>query len=181
MPNINTLTPGGTRIQARAIGIGNWQPVLATPGTTGGGANTATAIAARYTSLWVPGDCLVQGVRFLQGLTAATTKATGVLYDEGGSVLAYSALAGTTMANASTFLALPFTVPYNLQGPGVFMVAICFDGTGSTYGTVPANCHTGILGGSSVQTFPTTAASINALTISATPFTDAQCPIVQLY
>lgn len=180
MPS-QSISPGGTKISTRAVGIGNWQPVLPTPGTTGAGANTATAIAARYTSLWVPGDCLVTGVRFLQGLTAATTKANAVLYDEGGSVLAYSALAGTTMATASTFIALPFTAPYNLQGPGLFYVAILFDGTGSTYATVPANCHTGILGGSSVQLFPATAGAINALTISATAFTDAQVPVVQLY
>ena len=181
MPNPNNLSPGGTKISTRAIGIGNWQPVLSTPGTTGGGANTATAIAARYTSLWVPGDCLVQGIRFLQGLTAAVTKATAVLYDEGGTALAYSALAGTVMSGASTYLALPFTVPYLLNGPGVFFAAILFDGVGSTYGTVPVNTHQGILGGSSVQLFPATAAAINVLTVSATPFTDAQAPVVHLY
>lgn len=180
MPS-QSIQPGGTKISTRPIGIGSWQNVLATPGTTGGGANTATAIAARYASLWVPGDCLVTGIRFLQGLTAATTKATAVLYDEGGSVLAYSALAGTVMSGASTLLALPFTVPYFLNGPGVFFGAILFDGTGSTYGTIPTNCHMGTLGGSSVQLFPATAAAINVLTISATPFTDAQAPILHLY
>lgn len=176
MPSAN-ITPGGTKIAAVPYGIGTWQNVLATPGTTGGGANTATAIAARYASIWAPGDFQVTGVRFLQGLTAATTKAIGALYDAGGNILAYSAIAGVTMTGASTFLPLPFTAPYQLQGPGLFFIGIIFDGTGSTYGTIPANCHMNTLGGSSVQLFTTP----TNLTISATPFTDAQAPIAQLF
>lgn len=177
MPNPSTISPGGTKIAALPFGIMTWQNVLATPGTTGGGANTATAIAARYASIQVPGDMLVTGVRFLQGLTAATTKAIGVLYDSGGNILAYSAIAGVTMATASTYLTLPFTTPYNLQGPGLFFIGIIFDGTGSTYGTIPVNCNGGTLGGSSVQLFTTP----TNLTISATAFTDAQAPIAHLY
>ncbi len=177
MPNQNNLSPGGTTIRCTPNGIKTWQNVLATPGTTGGGANTATAIAARYASIQVPGDCLVTGVSFLQGLTAATTKAIGVLYDSGGNVLAYSAIAGVTMATASTYKDLPFTAPYQLQGPGMFFIGLIFDGTGSTYGTIPVNCNGGTLGGSSVATFTTPV----PLIISATPFTDAQAPIAHLY
>ncbi len=129
MPNPTNITPGGTKIQARALGIGTWQKLI------------------------------------------------GVLYDEGGTPLAWSAIAGTVMANASTFLALPFITPYNIQGPGVFFIGIIADGTGSTYGTIPANTHMGTLGGSSVATFTTPV----ALIISATPFTDAQAPIAHLY
>lgn len=177
MPNQNTLTPGGTTIVCAPYGIATWQNVLATPGTTGAGANTATAIAARYASIQVPGDCFITGVRFLQGLTAATTKVIGALYDSGGNVLAYSAIAGVTMATASTYLALPFTTPYKLQGPGLFFIGLIFDGTGSTYGTIPVNCNGGTLGGSSVATFTTPV----PLIISATAFTDAQAPIAHLY
>lgn len=181
MPSGN-ISPGGTKIQARAVGIGNWQPVLATVGTTGGGANTAMALACRYSSIWIPGDCLITGVKYLAGLTVGTNKAIGVLFDEGGSVLAYSAVAGTITSGASTFQTLAFTVPYQAQGPGLFFIGICFDGATDTYSTVPANCHLGILGGTSAQgTFPVSAATINALTISATAFTNAQAPVVQLY
>lgn len=177
MPNQNVISPGGTRILGVPYGIMTWQNVLATPGTTGAGANTATAIASRYASIWVPGDCYLTGVRFLQGLTAATTKAIGALYDSGGNVLAYSAIAGVVMSGASTYLALPFTTPYQLQGPGLFFIGIIFDGTGSTYGTIPVNCNGGTLGGSSVATFTTPV----PLIISATAFTDAQAPIAHLY
>lgn len=177
MPNPNTLSPGGTKITCQPFGIMTWPNVLATPGTTGAGANTATAVAARYASIQVPGDCTVTGIRFLQGLTAATTKAIGVLYDSGGNVLAYSAIAGVVMATASTYKELPFTTPYQLQGPGLFFIGIIFDGTGSTYGTIPVNCNGGTLGGSSVATFTTPV----PLIISATPFTDAQAPIAHLY
>lgn len=177
MPNQNVISPGGTTIRAVPYGIGTWQNVLATPGTTGGGANTATAIAARYASIWIPGDVFLTGVKFLQGLTAATTKAIGVLYDAGGSVVANSAIAGVTMSGASTYLALPFTAPLNVPGPGLFYIGIIFDGTGSTYGTIPVNCNMGTVGGSSVQLFTTP----TALTISATQFTDAQAPIAYIY
>ncbi len=176
MPS-NAIKPYGTEITTRPIGIGTWQNVLATPGTTGAGANTATAIAARVGSVWVPGDCLVTGIRFLQGLTAATTKAIGVLYDEGGAVLAYSAIAGVTMATASTFKELPFTTRYSLSGPGLFFLGVIFDGTGSTYGTVPANCHMGTIGGTSVQLFTTP----TALVTVPTAFNDALIPIAHLY
>lgn len=181
MPS-NSIKPGGTSIQTRPIGIGTWNNVLATPGTTGGGDDTSTIVGANYASIWVPGDCLVTGISFLQGTTAATTKAIGVLYDEGGSVLAYSLIAGTTMATASTRKALAFTAPYQLQGPGVFFIGLLFNGTGSKFGTIPSNCHNGVWTGTSTQAFPTVAADITTLTISAsTPFSTGTGPIAHLY
>lgn len=176
MPNQNNLIPGGTKITAPPYGLKTWQNTLATPGTTGGGANTATAVAARYASLWIPGDVFITSINFLQGLTAATTKVIGALYDSGGNVLAYSAIAGVVMSGASTYLSLPLTTPYSFQGPGLAFIGLIFDGTGSTYGTIPVNCNGGSLGGSSVATFTTPV----PLIISATPFTDAQAPIAFL-
>lgn len=181
MPS-QSIQPGGTKIATRATGIGNWQPAIAAAGTTGGGINTAMALACRYSSIWVPGDCLVTGVKYKAGTTVGTNKAIGVLFDEGGTVLAYSAIAGTLTSGASTFQTLAFTTPFFLNGPGIFFIGICFDGSTDTYCTVAAECHTGILGGTSAQAaFPVSAATINALTVSATPFTTAQCPVVQLY
>lgn len=167
-------------LQGRALGFGTWQNVLATPGTTGGGANTATAVAMRYASLWIPCQCYITGVRFLQGLTAATTKAIGAIFDSGGVLLGQSAAAGIVMATASTKLSLPLIQGVRVAGPGLFFLGVAFDGTGSTYGTIPANCHPGILGGSSVQavTLPQT---LSNLTISTTDFTDAQAPIMEVY
>ncbi len=177
MPDQNVITPGGTKIVASPAGVMTWQNVLATPGTTGGGANTATAVASRYASIWLRGDTFVTGIQFLQGLTAATTKAIGALYDAVGNVVAYSAIAGVTMATASTYKALPFTAPLVVPGPGLFFIGIIFDGTGSTYATIPVNCNGGTLGGSSVATFTTPV----PLIISATAFTDAQAPVAFLY
>lgn len=176
------LTPGGTKLAARAVGIGNWQPVLATVGTTGGGANTAMALACRYSSIWIPGQMLVTGIKYLAGLTVGTNKAIGALFDEGGTLLANSAIAGVTTSGASTFQSLALSQPFLLDGPGLYFIGIMFNGATDTYSTVPTNCHLGILGGTSVQAaFPTSSVPINNLTISATAFTDAQCPVVQLY
>lgn len=173
---VSTTNPP-VEIRVRPVGIGTWQNVLATPGTTGGGANTATAVAMRYASIYIPGSCFISSVSFLQGLTAATTKAIGALFSFDGTLLGQSAAAGIVMSGASTFLALPLIAGVQVTGPAHFFLGVAFDGTGSTYGTIPANCHPGILGGSSAQavTLPQT---LGNLTISATAFTDAQAPIM---
>lgn len=179
MPSGN-ISPGGTKIQARAAHIMNWQPSIAAVGTTGGGLDTAMTASNRYTSIYIPGDVLITNIEYKVGGTVGTNKAVAVLYDESGTPLASSAVAGTVTAGASTFNVLALTAPYMAQGPGLFFVGIIFDGATDTYAAVDDKVHAGIFAGTSTQAaLPASFAAIPALTISATRFTAAKAPVVR--
>ena len=85
MPS-NSIIPRGTAIKTIAANIFNWQPIAATSGD-----DTTVAIALYYTSVRVPGDCLVTGIGYLVGSAGGTGKVIVSLHNEAGEVLAQSA------------------------------------------------------------------------------------------
>lgn len=173
MPSAN-INPGGTRITARAFGIKpTWQNIAATSGT-----DSTVAIALFYGSTYVPGDCLVQGIGYLVGSAGGTGKVIVSLHDADGVVLTQSAVAGTVIGTAAQTQEVAFTAPYQLQGPGTFLLAVTFNEAATRkYRTVPAYCDGGMLGGTATQTF----VAITSFTPAATRFTADQSPICYLY
>lgn len=172
------ITPGGTKIQGTLRGIGTWQPSVAASGTAGGGDDTSTTNGTLYyASLWIPGDAPVTGIQYLAGNTSATTKVIVSLHDITGVLLANSDVAGQTVGTASTIVQVPFTTPYLLQGPALFLIGLTFNGTGSKFSTIPANTHLNSRAGSATQVFGTPA----SFTPSTTVFTVAKGPISSLY
>lgn len=172
MPS-NRITPGGTAINARALNCHNWVAPTATSGTD----TTPVAGTIYYTSIFVPGDMFVTSVTFLVGSASTNGTAIVALYDEAGTLLANSALAGTTTTTAAQTQTINLTVPYYLTGPRYVTVGVSLSSTSDRLRTVPAFCSGGILGGSVTGVYGTLATPI---TISATQFTADKAPIVFL-
>jgi len=171
MPS-QSISPGGTTIQARVLGIKTWQPIAATSGD-----NTTVAIALHYASVWVPGDCLATGIGYLVGDAGGTGKVIVSLHDESGAVLAQSAVEGATIGTAAQVQEVAFTQPYKINGPGTFFLAVTFNEAATRkFRTIPIYADGGIMGGSATQTFTT----IANFTPNSTRFTDAKAPVAYL-
>lgn len=172
---MSQLTPLGTKIQGRAIGIGTWQPVAATSGT-----DTACAdLTNFYASIFVPGDCLVTGIKYLIGSVGGTDKVVVSLYNAGGQLLANSALAGATVGTAANSQSVAFTAPVLISGPDYFYIGLAFNGTTAKFRSVPAFCDagSGLLAGSTVIASLVPASFVP----SSTAFTADKGPIASLY
>lgn len=173
MPS-SRITPGGTAINASAMNCTNWPINTATDGTD----TTPVAGTQYYASIYIPGDMFVTGFNFLVGSASTNGNVLLALYDEGGTLLANSALAGTTTTTAAQTQAVPLTVPYKLTGPRYLMVALSFSSTSDRFRSIPAFCGGGVRSGSQTGVFGTLP---NPLTISTTLFTANTAPIVYPY
>lgn len=177
MPS-NRIQPGGTKITASPYGLGNWQPSVAASATAGGGGNTACSNGTiYYTSIWVPGDLIVTGIQYLVGNTGGTNRVVASLHNSAGELLANSATSGPLVGTASQTQQVALTVPYYLNGPGLVLVGLTFNGATATFSTVPAYVHPNIIGGSAAQTYGTPASFVPSTTI----FTVSTAPIAALY
>jgi len=175
MPS-SRISPGGTAITARPINVGNWPAATATSGTD-------TAIVAGtsfYTSVYIPGDMLITGVKVLLGSVSTNGTAIVAIYNENGTLLANSALAGTATTTAAQTQAINLTSPYTAAGPAYLVIAVSASSTSDKIRTVPAFCDagSGILGGSQTGVYGTLP---NPLTISATNFTADKAPVLSVY
>lgn len=174
MPS-NRITPGGTAISARPINCTNWPTPTATSGTD----VTPSATTTYYTSIHTPGDMFVTGIQILWGSASTNGNAIVAVYDEAGTLLANSALAGTATTTAAQTQKIPFTAPLLLTGPRYAIIALQMSSTSDRFRAVPAYCDGGILGGSQTGTVFGTLPS--PLTISSTAFTADKAPIVSFY
>jgi hypothetical protein len=84
------------------------QPVLATAGTDTAG----LADRLLVTKIFIPATTVITGLAYLIGSVGGTNKAVVSLYSASGTLLASSAVAGTTVGTAANFQALDFTAPY---------------------------------------------------------------------
>lgn len=172
----NRITPGGTSITQRPLGIGTWPVATATSGTD----TTIVAGTIYYGSAQVFGDVFVTGVKYLPGSASTNGNIIAAIFDEGGTLLANSILTGTATTTAAQSQSVPLTLPFLLTGPRTVIIALQLSSTSDHIRTIPTYCDvgTGVLAGSQTGVFGTLP---NPLTISATLFTGAVGPIAALY
>lgn len=147
---------------------------------------TAVAGTLYYSQLYVPFNQVAQGVCVLNGGTVGTDNHLIALYDYTGKLIATSALAGATAANASLLQCFAFVAPGTstaqpimVSGPATYYVAEQSNGTTATLGLyVTGNVGTSYVAGSVTGgAFGTVPASI----VIAQTFTTAKGPIATLY
>lgn len=168
------ITPGGTAITARTVGLATWPIGTATTGTD----TTAVAGTIYYGSINVPGDIFVTGLAFLPGSASTNGNVIVAIFNEAGALLANSALAGVITTTAAQTQLVPFTAPLLVTGPRTLIVAVQLANTGDHLRTVPAYCGGGMLAGSLTGVFGTIP---NPIAISATNFTANTSPVAYLY
>jgi hypothetical protein len=176
MPNSTTNPP--VEMPIRPINLGNWPVATATTGTD-------TTVAANttlyYTSVFIPGNTTITGVKYLAGSASTNGNVFASIHDTGGTLLG-STLATATVATptaAQTGL-VPLATPLQITGPRHVLVGLSFSSTSDHLRTVPTYCDagSGIFGGTVTLGTANTAATF---TPSSTQFTGATAPIVSLY
>lgn len=162
MPSAN-ITPGGTKIASLPYNIGTWANNTATAGTD----TACTNGTLYYASLRVPGDVVITGITYLVGSVGGTDKVIVSLHDSSGTLLANSALAGTTVATTATTHNVSLTTPYLFQGPDIALVGLTFNGTTAKFRSILAygNAGSGMMAGSATQSFGTAASFVPSTTI----------------
>lgn len=142
------------------------------------GTDTACSNGTAYVgTLLIPTPITtVTGISFLVGSVGGTDKVVTSLHDATGALLANSALAGATVGTAAQIQAVALTAPYTVPTPGIYFLALTFNGTTAKFRSIPAYCSGGILGNGVAQTFGTSAAFT-----PPTTFTADKVPIAFLY
>jgi hypothetical protein len=143
--------------------------------TTTPGTDSACTDGTFYAgAVFVPARTLITGATNLIGSVGGTDKVIYYLWDSTGALLAWTAVAGTTVGTTATMQTrLAFVDPVTIDGPALVYAGCIFNGTTAKFrthaiGNGPAFSSTG--------TFGTNA----ALTV-ATTFTADKAPVMGLY
>lgn len=135
-----------------------------------------TAGSMNLVEIYVPYAQTWTGAGFLNGTTVGTDKAIVALYGTDGTLIANSAVAGTTTAGASVIQNLAFTSAVNLL-PGRYFLGLQMNGNTDTIRHILAANGSNVSGSTTAGTFGTVPAT---MTVPST-FTTAVAPIMQLY
>lgn len=91
-------------------------------------------------SVFIPANCTLTGIQYLVGSTGGTDSVVVGLYNNAGTLVANSALAGATVGTAAQVQQVAFTATYAAVGPARYFVAVQFNGTTAKLRTIPAYC-----------------------------------------
>lgn len=164
-----TITTTGT-VSPRCIHTGGVTATQASDGNNSTPVVTETYIAECF----IPCMMDVTGIAIFNGSAVGTDKLIVFLCDADGNVVANSDLAGTTAVGTDAFQLIPFTAPYQAEGPATHYVALQVNGT-----TYRFNSH--ILGSFGASKKTSTVFGTLASITPPTTFTTAVGPIASLY
>jgi hypothetical protein len=152
---------------------GTLQSALDTNGTAPGAATEQYC-----TELFLPYSKYLTGLGLLNGTTVGTDKHLVILYDQGGNLLANSAVAGALSATASVYQQYAFTTPFYAVGPAIYYGCFQSNGTTDTVRRVDTSVNQGLFAGKLTgETFGTIPNPITP----PTTFTTALGPWLQVY
>lgn len=169
-PTGGVVAAGGFSSAPRLCHTGGVPATASTDGTDSTPVTTEVYIA----EVFVPCNMTITGVSHLMGSVGTNDKVIVALYDSSGTVVANSALAGTTSVGTDAYQRVAFTSPYAAVGPATYYISTSWDGTTDrfnthTFGDFGASKATGeVFGTLSSITPPTT-------------FTTGVGPIASLY
>jgi hypothetical protein len=129
-----------------------------------------------FADVFIPFVSTFTGVGVLNGGTVATDKIIVALYDSAGTLLANSALAGTSMASTNVFQETSFTATFTTLRPGRHWIAVQTNGANANIRTIATATWIDVLTNNVAGVFGT----LPALT-PATTFTAGKGPIAYLF
>lgn len=137
---------------------------------------TQTAGQWNYSEIFVPYWNTWKGVGVLNGTTVGTSKYITAVWGTSGTLLANSAVAGTTSTGASVMQNLAFVSPI-LLAPGRYFIGLQMDVATDTVRHVLSANGSNVICGTQAGTFGT----VPNITTVSTTFTTAVAPISQLF
>lgn len=143
------------------------------------GTDVTPVAGTRYTcSIFLPHIMTLTGIGYLIGSVGGTDKAIVELHDADGTLLANSALAGTTVGTTATFQEIAFTAPVEIVGPGWYFLSVTVNGTTCRLRTIATAL--GISQTANAKSATGTFGTLGALTVPTT-FTADVAPIAHTY
>jgi hypothetical protein len=130
MATTSQLTKGGINAKGNVTvyATGDAPPMTTTTGT-----DTTPVVTETYVArVFIPINALLTGINLLNG-SAVAGNVTVILFDSAGVPVAKSAT--TAQAGTAAFQAVPFTAPYQAQGPGLYFIGLQFDSTSARFRT----------------------------------------------
>ena len=143
------------------------------------GTDKTPVSGTRYScSIFIPHNMILTGIGYLIGTVGGTDKAIVELHDADGTLLANSALAGTTVGTLATFQEIAFTAPVEIVGPGWYFLSVTVNGTTCRLRTIATAL--GISQTALTKSATGTFGTVGALTVPTT-FTADVGPIAYTY
>jgi hypothetical protein len=174
---VTTLTGG----IAASVGYGGAHNAL--PATATSGTDTTPADGTQYvSSIWIPANITLTGVKYLVGSVGGTNKVYAVLYSKAGAVLANTSITGggATVGTAAQLQTMAFSPgTYAAVGPALHFVGVSINGATARIRTVPAYCGGSIMSGTVSQTHGTSP-TVAAIT-PPTAFAADTAPFLSVY
>lgn len=177
--NIADVNQAGQTTPTYLQGPSIWPNIaLGSAALTGYETNGVTQTAGQwnYTEIFVPYWNTWKGAGVLNGTTVGTSKHLLALWGTNGTLLANTAVAGTTTAGASVMQNIAFTAPILLP-PGRYFIGAQLDVATDTIRHLLAANGSFAINGTQAGTFGT----VPNITTVSTTFTTAVSPICQLY
>lgn len=147
------------------------QPILATAGTDSACTNGTVYLVELFNLV----ARRITGVYYQIGSVGGTDKVIGSLYDSAGTLLASTAVAGTTVGTAANIQSVAFDSAIALPA-GRFFVGLTFNGTTAKFRTFPVP-GSKFIAGTDSQTFGTITTTVTL----PTTFTADKGPTCGLY
>lgn len=132
MPTLKIHPSTFKRTSPRCYNTGGAPVMAAADGTNA----TPVATETYYSEIPVFEAADLTGIAIFNGATVGTDKYVVGLYDVNGTLIANSALAGTTTAGADGYQRLPFTAAITIP-PGTYYVALQVNGNTDRYNAHP--------------------------------------------
>ena len=148
-----------------------------------GATGTPTQWYYHCSRVFATGSCVTSGVNVVAGSAGAATVRVFLL-DEGGTILASSAVAGSLLGGANTVTAVPFSSAYQIAGPKTLFIAVqanaaTTNGLALVTQTSPIP---GFLGNTSADVSAVSLATPTSGTITPpTAYVTAKAPVASLY
>lgn len=94
-----------------------------------------------FSEIWLPCNKTLTGAAVLNGATVGTDKWILALANNAGTVVATTALAGTTTAGADAFQQIAFTATYAAVGPARYWLILQANGATDRFQAIAANTY----------------------------------------
>jgi Domain of unknown function (DUF4082) len=165
---IDCATPNGITFGRQGgVQTASTVPIGSVAYASFGNATTNTAGKILWINVSVPANSTVTNINILNGGTVGTDKGLVGLYNNAGTLLANSAVAGATTSGANAFQAYALTAPIAIAGPARYFIAYQANGTTDNIRTVAASTFIDSYTTSATGTFGTLTALTPPTTFTA--------------
>lgn len=133
------ITPTGGIAAAGGFSVTPWFHTGATAAMAAadGTDSTPSTTETYYAAVHIPCNTTLTGAAIMNGSAVGTDKLIYILWNSAGTVVANTALAGTTATGTDAYQKIAFTATYAAVGPATYFLGVQVNGTTYRYNAHP--------------------------------------------